>query len=338
MIRASCFLLVLFWFSAASAEDKVVVIPLNSIKSTGDAQPSDVLSGKTFSNGEEIGLTGTLEMPTSDTCSGDAQPEDVVAGKTFSNNDQVGLTGTLVIPDTCLGDALPEDVLEGKTFSNDSEVGLTGTMPACLGDAQPDDVLIDKTFCNSDSTNITGTRYPSLPRATGQVSDHSSYDTTVYGTDGQLNKGVDWPVPRFTNNGDGTVTDNLTGLVWLKNAACFGQLDWDSAFSTAENLADGSCSLSDGSVAGDWRVPNIIELSSLLNYEYASPMVSNTNGDGQWSSGDPFTNVQNASYWTSTTMPHSSYNMFGLDLSNGLTMYLTKNTNTYYFWPVRDNN
>ena len=35
-------------------------------------------------------------------------------------------------------------------------------------------------------------------------------------------KGVAWPNPRFTDNGNGTVTDNLTGLIWLKNANCFG--------------------------------------------------------------------------------------------------------------------
>jgi hypothetical protein len=36
------------------------------------------------------------------------------------------------------------------------------------------------------------------------------------GQDGDLEKGVAWPDPRFTDNGDGTVTDNLTGLVWLE--------------------------------------------------------------------------------------------------------------------------
>ena len=48
-----------------------------------------------------------------------------------------------------------------------------------------------------------------LPK-TGQK---TSYAT---GDDGALRKGVSWASPRFTDNGDGTVTDNLTGLVWLK--------------------------------------------------------------------------------------------------------------------------
>jgi len=46
--------------------------------------------------------------------------------------------------------------------------------------------------------------------------------TTSYATgdDGDLEKGVTWPSPRFTDNRNGTVTDNLTGLIWLKNACC----------------------------------------------------------------------------------------------------------------------
>ena len=38
------------------------------------------------------------------------------------------------------------------------------------------------------------------------------------GDDGALKKGVAWPSPRFTDNADGTVSDNLTGLIWLKQA------------------------------------------------------------------------------------------------------------------------
>ena len=48
--------------------------------------------------------------------------------------------------------------------------------------------------------------------------------TTSYGTrdDGALEKGVAWPTPRFTDNNNGTITDNLTKLIWMKNAQAFG--------------------------------------------------------------------------------------------------------------------
>ncbi len=46
-----------------------------------------------------------------------------------------------------------------------------------------------------------------LPR-TGQTDRHAT------GDDGDLEKGVAWPTPRFMDNGNGTITDNLTGLMW----------------------------------------------------------------------------------------------------------------------------
>jgi len=48
--------------------------------------------------------------------------------------------------------------------------------------------------------------------------------------------GVSWPSPRFTDNGNGTVTDNLTGLIWLKHASCYGKRTWADASSDANAL------------------------------------------------------------------------------------------------------
>ena len=47
------------------------------------------------------------------------------------------------------------------------------------------------------------------------------------GQDGEIQAGVAWPSPRFTDNGDGTMTDNLTGLMWTKDANLpNGTRDW----------------------------------------------------------------------------------------------------------------
>ena len=56
---------------------------------------------------------------------------------------------------------------------------------------------------------------------------------------------------RYVDNGNGTVTDTLTDLVWLRNASCFSYTNWDQATADAASLADGQCSLTDGSPAGD---------------------------------------------------------------------------------------
>ena len=49
------------------------------------------------------------------------------------------------------------------------------------------------------------------------------------GQDGELKKGERSPDPRFIDNQDGTVTDNLTKLIWLKNADALGELKWEDA-------------------------------------------------------------------------------------------------------------
>jgi hypothetical protein len=149
-----------------------------------------------------------------------------------------------------------------------------------------------------------------LVSKTGQT---TSYAT---GDDGDLEMGVAWPNPRFTINGDGTVTDNLTELIWMRNADCFGHYrTWSQALSDCNNLNTGECGLTDGSSPGDWRLPNRNEFLSLLHLGYNTPALPNTVGTGKWSQGNPFNNVQPTfEYWTSTSkVGHSSVWVVGLD-------------------------
>ncbi|HEY7495122.1 MAG TPA: DUF1566 domain-containing protein, partial [Candidatus Tectomicrobia bacterium] len=114
------------------------------------------------------------------------------------------------------------------------------------------------------------------------------------GQDGDIQAGVPFPTPRFTDNGNGTVTDNLTGLIWLKNAHSFGTRSWDQALHDCNSLASGSHGLTDGSTPGTWRLPNVNELRSLVDYSKHSPTLAD---------GHPFINVQPTLYWSSTTVP-----------------------------------
>ena len=168
-----------------------------------------------------------------------------------------------------------------------------------------------------------------LPR-TGQS---VSYAT---GDDGALQMGATLPTPRFRDNGDGTVTDNLTGLIWLKNANCFGATTWAGALTDANGLASGSCGLSDGSHAGDWRLPNVRELRSLINRTYSKPALSNTAGTGQWIEGDPFTGVQSYYYWSSTTYASFIDSAWDVDLWYGdAGWFWNSKVDGLYVWPVR---
>ncbi len=75
--------------------------------------------------------------------------------------------------------------------------------------------------------------------------------------DGGTQSGVGWPNPRFAVMGD-CVQDHLTGLMWTRNANLRDYSGWSEALAYANNL--NLCGYS------DWRLPNIIELKSLLNF------------------------------------------------------------------------
>jgi hypothetical protein len=172
------------------------------------------------------------------------------------------------------------------------------------------------------------------------------------GQDGDKQAGMTWPSPRFTDYKDGTVADNLTGLIWLKDANCKdtaggiardgGMLNWPSSLAWSNKLASGKCGLSDNSSAGDWRLPNINELRSLVDYSRHDPALP---------AGHPFANVQSAWYWSSTTNPVYTAGAYTVGMSRGSIHITGKISSPFTFggsrvdekvgnilgvWPVRN--
>jgi hypothetical protein len=146
--------------------------------------------------------------------------------------------------------------------------------------------------------------------------------------DGDLQKGVKCPAPRFTDNTDGTVTDNLTGLVWMKNPGCGRMMTWSDALAYCNTLKAGDCGLSDGSLTGNWRLPNIRELLSLIDFARDNPALP---------MGHPFTmNFQINGVWSSTTTPTFTNFAWSLNIANGLPSNNSLKTGRFSVWPVRD--
>jgi hypothetical protein len=178
-------------------------------------------------------------------------------------------------------------------------------------------------LASADFAAYNGSNSPVALASTGQ---RTSY---VAGDDGSLQKGATWPTARFIDPQDGTVRDNLTGLVWLRDAGCIAAANWQGALTAANQLASGSCGLSDGSTAGQWRVPNVIELESLVDVSQSRPALS---------IGHPFVNVA-ASYWTSTTYYGDVTNAWVIRFTDG--RYLNdlssngKASSTHATWAVR---
>ena len=103
---------------------------------------------------------------------------------------------------------------------------------------------------------------------------------------------MEYAQARFRDMGDGTVKDNNTGLIWLKNANALGWMPYKDACSAVAKLRSGLYGLTDKSNPGDWRLPRIHEWRALMSNEYQNPALCNTFGDGQWTEGDPFTGIQ----------------------------------------------
>jgi len=102
----------------------------------------------------------------------------------------------------------------------------------------------------------------------------------------------------FVDNGDGTITDNATGLMWMKNDNGAGVL-WENGLSYAEDFE----------YAGqtDWRLPNAKELQSIVDYT-RSPATTNSAAIDTMFNCTSIANEAGETdypfYWTSTT--HSS--------------------------------
>ena len=209
--------------------------------------------------------------------------------------------------------------------------------------ALPGDVLSGKTYWGLRSDAAwgpqTGTAalYSAGVPKTGQTECYKSQgpwaactcgsENCPSGQDGDLEKGVPWPDPRFTDNGDGTVTDNLTGLVWLQDADCWGKETWAQALAAATGAGPWFCASPAGIVANDWRLPNIQELQSLIDHSQSYPALPPNH---------PFADVQNHLYWSSTTDAESTWEAYRVSLATGGQFKAMKtDTNTAHVWPVR---
>ncbi|RLE20061.1 MAG: hypothetical protein DRJ65_19015 [Acidobacteria bacterium] len=206
-----------------------------------------------------------------------------------------------------------------------------------------EDIVFYDTF---ESGDTSGWWAPARVGKTGQTTCYDEtgpvIDCAGTGQDGDIQPGVAWPEPRFVDNTDGTVTDMLTGLVWLKDATCAdlagtdvdGKADWTAALSAAGALANGTCGLTDTSVAGDWRLPSRFELESLLDLKYTEPALSNAAGTGQWTEGDVFAGVQSDGFWSSTSAAYNPGLAWTVWPYYGSVDHDGK-WNTGYVWPVR---
>lgn len=167
-------------------------------------------------------------------------------------------------------------------------------------------------FCGYDVSSCVcaSAAYP----ATGQTTCWDSAGNVVpcagTGHDGDLQAGA--PLA-YRDNGDGTISDLNTGLMWEKMSDDGSVHDQDNYYSWDNAFAGHVAMLNGGSFAGhgDWRVPNLRELASLVNLELYAPAISSAFDTGctpgctvaTCSCTEHFTS--NNQFWSSTTDPNN---------------------------------
>jgi hypothetical protein len=121
------------------------------------------------------------------------------------------------------------------------------------------------------------------------------------------------PSSTFVDKGNGTLYNSTKNLSLLKNANCFGALNWKDAYNKTNVLASGICGLTDGSTAGKWRIPTAAELSIIFS-EAKSPY-----GVYYWSSNSCVAFSSGACYM----LYNGGSPDFGYEFDN------------HYVWPIR---
>jgi len=184
-------------------------------------------------------------------------PQVVYAGGTPSGNGDVNASGKIDIADAIY--LLTYLFAKGPVPEPIESPACDSCCPSCppLGLAGT-----GQTLCYGYSGNVIPCNAPDYP-----------------GQDGFYQKGC--PIEnRFVDNQDGTVTDTCTGLMWQKETAP-GSYMWQQALQYCESLEFAGHS--------DWRLPNVRELQSIVDYGRVDPSL------------DPIFGAESGWCWSSST-------------------------------------
>jgi hypothetical protein len=134
--------------------------------------------------------------------------------------------------------------------------------------------------------------------------------------------------PRFTpgtGNEYDCITDNLTGLMWAKDASLLGQAIWDDALDKVAAMNGNNISATANALCGhkDWHLPTVNELASLTNNESFQSLL-----------GQVFIRVQASYYWSSTSYAPRTGGVWYVNFNNG-NVPANPKSNRFYVWPVR---
>jgi hypothetical protein len=164
----------------------------------------------------------------------------------------------------------------------------------------------------TSETRTDDVSYVWVVNAGGGIGAHPKIETISAGGVKHFNtRAVRNPKPksdltdRYKDNGDGTILDRLTGLMWQKTQSS-NTMSWEEALSYATHLT----------LAGKsgWRLPNIKELQSLNDTKLIKPSFNISY----------FTNISIGNYWSSTTLVQAPAKAWDINVDYGIVSYSDK--------------
>lgn len=334
----------------------------SSLAATGNAAATDVLSGASFSNGASSALSGSMPnigqqniMPGvsaagisagyHDGTGSVAGDSDLMASNIIDGVDIFGVAGNLV---AATGNAAAAEVRAGKTFANSGGVSV-GIMPdngaviltpttsaqsiaagyhngngKCAGDP---DLAAANISAGVDMFGVAGTAVSGQRLKTEASVCYDASDAVIpcagTGQDGELQPGV---TRQYVDNGNGTITDQKSGLTWEKLVPGTGVhgYDWKPWSAVMSKIATLNSTAFGGYT--DWRVPNVNELFSLVSYRPVTNGAPKVPAIFNQCCGDILTcSCTYAGYtWTSTAAPGSPSQAILVEFSEGYMISATR--------------
>ncbi len=196
-----------------------------------------------------------------------------------------------------------------KTFNLTPEANLTGEttyqikITSAVGDLTGN-LLSSEYFTNNGFTTDKLRKLPD----TDQTTDY----TSTFGEDSDYTINP----PSYADNGDETVADNNTQLMWQQESDNSERI-WDDAKLYCNDLKLGDYN--------DWRLPNLKELLSIVNYDSYSPSIDQSY----------FTNTESSSYWSSITYSKSNQYAWNVNFKYGYAIQESKTGSSNHVRCVR---
>ncbi len=241
-----------------------------------DTTPPTVSSTSPANNATDVAVNTAITATFSE-----AMDVSTLTSATFTLNN--GVTGTVTYSGTTATFTPTGNLAYSTTY--------TATITTGVKDAAGNAMAAAYTWIFTTGTTA--------PVATGRMPD-TNQTTSYTNTFGEDHDYTINP-PSYTDNGDGTITDNVTGLVWQKQDDATART-WDNAVTYCSDLTLG------GQI--DWRLPSQIELISIIDNGVYNPSINTTFFPGT---------VSSTSYWSSTAGAYGTSGAWGVGFHVGFS-------------------